>query len=117
MLLIMPGECLLNGHGACNSTGGRGEGGLDTVASMRDLVAMVHVQAIADDGVMAAHEFMRLLIAPTLDKAGGALHVGHEDDAQRLRSFFANNIIECSWGLKTWWRLGLRHESLCRQHR
>ena len=112
MLLVMPGECLLNGHGACNGTGGRGEGGLDAVAGMRDFVAMVHAQTIADDGVVAAHELMRLLIAPPLDKASGALHVGHEDDAQRLRSFFANNVSECKWCLKTLWRLGLRHESL-----
>ena len=48
---------------------------------MCDLSTMVRSQAIADDGVVEANELMRLLIAKTLDKASGTLHVGHQDAA------------------------------------
>src|SRR2546423_9528065 len=62
MLLVMLGECLLDGHGACNGIGGRGEGGLEAVAGMCDISTMVRSQAIADEGDVEASTRMRLLI-------------------------------------------------------
>src|SRR3990172_6336695 len=76
---VAGGEGLLDGDGALEGARGGREGGHDAVAGVLDLGAAVGLEGVADDGVVAAEELLRAVVAEALGEGGGALHVGEQD--------------------------------------
>ena len=46
---------------------------------------------------MDAEEFKGFRITPAPHKGGGALHISHEDDTQRLRGAFTDTVRVSDW--------------------